>query len=66
MVSDAKAIAEHVRLFCDQMSIFAAISAASSTSMPGYLTVLSVLYPSKSCTARQIVLCLRDKNPLPL
>jgi hypothetical protein len=38
----------------DQMSIFSAISIASSTSMPRYLTVLSIFEcPSKSWTARR-------------
>jgi hypothetical protein len=48
--------AEHVRsarVF--QTSTCSAIERASSTSMPRYLTVLSILvWPSKSCTARKL------------
>jgi hypothetical protein len=48
--------AEHVgsaRVF--QTSTCSAIECASSTSMPRYLTVLSILVcPSKSCTARKL------------
>jgi hypothetical protein len=48
--------AEHVcsaRVF--QTSTCSAIARASSTSMPRYLTVLSILvWPSKSCTARRL------------
>ena len=37
------------------MSVFSAISMASSTSMPRYLTVLSIFVcPSKSWTARRL------------
>ena len=46
MASDAEAIAGHVGLLRDrvrrQISIFSAISIASLTSMPRYLTVLSI------------------------
>ena len=48
--------AEHVRsarVF--QTSTCSAIARASSTSMPRYLTVLSIfVWPSKSCTARRL------------
>src|SRR5437763_6692631 len=48
--------AEHVRsaqVF--QTSTSSAMARASSTSMPRYLTVLSILvWPSKSCTARRL------------
>jgi hypothetical protein len=48
--------AEHVRsarVF--QTSTCSAIESASSTSMPRYLTVLSILvWPSKTCTARRL------------
>ena len=56
---DGNAAAGHVRnrMDCvsDQISIFSAISIASSTSMPRYLTVLSIFEcPSKSWTARRL------------
>src|ERR1019366_9802605 len=39
----------------DQRSTCSAIERASSTSMPRYLTVLSILvWPSNSCTARRL------------
>ena len=52
---DPIARAEQVRSAqVDQTSTCSAIERASSTSMPRYLTVLSILvWPSKSCTARR-------------
>jgi len=53
-VSAVNGRAEHVcsaQVF--QTSTCSAIARASSTSIPRYLTVLSILvWPSKSCTAR--------------
>ena len=55
-VSAVNGRAEHVcsaQVF--QTSTCSAIARASSTSMPRYLTVLSILvWPSKSCTARKL------------
>ena len=59
VISTADGAADHVGLLgdhvSDQMSIFSAISMASSTSMPRYRTVLSIFVcPSKSCTALRL------------